>query len=214
MSAPIAPAAVRPAEEGPAFDLISLGLVVFTILLIGVWTPYYFRQNPADMNAWAAVRPGDHETQSAPFLAAARWADLYLHTTDCRGVSIAFRDSLKKALELEAAERQALRDQVDRLSPAQSIAARAELSEHPEGPAERYARQWYRNRAAWLDARDARGFDLGAHTELFVLLREIGMAREADLEQEKVRRVSPDWPGLGPDDGRLPVIREHGTQQR
>lgn len=214
MGAQIAPAAVRAADEGPGYDLISLGLVVFSVLLIGVWTPYWFRQQPAGLSELDAVRNRLDLSTSAGNLQAARWADCYFRTVDCTDVSVAFTRHLREALRLEAAERAEWERQKRDLRPDQNVEARIALSENPEGPAARYAKQWYENRAAWLDARDTRGFNAKAHIDFSVALREIGMGREAELEKEKVRRARPDWPGLSPDDGTLPVIREHGTQQR
>ncbi|KAF0244786.1 MAG: hypothetical protein FD180_2245 [Planctomycetota bacterium] len=202
MDAPIAPSALRHADDGPAYDLISLGLVVFTILLITVWTSHFFRQAPAglkemrQMEARVASDPAAMElTTSAACLEAAKWADFNLPSPDGNHLSNEFVSHLKRAIKLEKAERAELRlllGQGDNKD-FDRVAARTELKS--EGRARQYARDWYKRRAAWLDACDTRKFEVDVHRELGELLEALSMPEEAAIEFGKIERS-------------LPVIRE------
>ncbi len=214
MDAPIAPSAVRTAEEGPAYDLISLGLVVFTILLVGVWTTHYFREAPFDNRDFEAVKAGVDERTSAGRLQAARWADFNLRSGS-NDISKHFCEELKEALVLEKSERTLLLWKVSQLDPVEHqrerVEAQAALGENSKslkGPAAEFAQRWYQARAEWIDARDARGFNIAAHRDFAIMLDDMGMSEEARRELDKVRRARPDWPVPPLKDDHLPVIRE------
>ncbi len=210
MDAPIAPAAVRTADEGPAYDLISLGLVVFTILLVAVWTTHYFREAPFDDQHFRKVKDRIDDKTSAGNLQAARWADFNLRSGN-NDVSKHFCDHLREALRLEPQERALLQWKRDHLDEQERVAAIAELGENPDslkGPAAAFAQRWYQYRAEWIDGRDQRGFNIAAHRDFAILLDDLGMTEEAHRELDKVRRARPDWPVPPLRDDHLPVIRE------
>lgn len=210
MDAPIAPSAVRTAEEGPAYDLISLGLVVFTILLVAVWTTHYFREAPFDNQTFKRLFPSDMPRTSAANLEAARWADFNLRVGP-DDFTNHFRDHLKAALALELEERAGLRWKVDHLDPETNQRERVEAMvelygdpDRPNGPVAAYLRRWYQQRSAWIDARDQAGFNVAAHRKFAILLDDLGMAKESDLEIDKIRRARPDLPVLPITDEPLP----------
>lgn len=220
MDAPIAPAALRRPDDGPAYDLISLGLVLFTILLIAVWTTHFFRQQPADVSdfnrvvAHAEFDPATADLTSAGHLSVAKWADFNLPTPNGHHITKEFRKHLRLALDREAEERAGLKalmaqphgDGFDR------VAAQNRLRQE-EGAARQYARAWYNRQAEWLDACDTANFDSVAHYELAEFLKSLDMVKEEALEKEKILNAHPELRGDPPlDDRGLPVIREfhHG----
>lgn len=213
MDSPIAPSAMRRAEDGPAYDLISLGLVVLTILLFGVWTSHFFREPASDDTDYKAVVAGLPHVENIPDpvpedlsriltsdgnLRAAQWADFNLRSPGGNEISSQFRDHLKSSLEQEEQERSFLvwrKTHGDEQSRIEASAILAEQDEEGGTPARVYARKWYEIRSAWLDSRDAEKVDVGAHLDFAQLLKDLGMKNEAAAEIEKVRRARPDWPG-------------------
>lgn len=217
MEAPIAPAAMRRHEEGPAYDLISLSLVTLTLLVVGIWCRHLF-QNGSDAGIAGVERqlwkqenfaensapPGEIRlTTSASHLAVARWADFHLSTHD--RISESFLHHLAQALRLEKEEREELAKTASGdPSRARAAAAAASLQEQGAGPVRIYAREWYANRSAWLDERDLdlaagqREPDLRSREFLVQAIAEAGMPVELLAEVEKIRGVISrvDAPGF------------------
>ncbi|MEK7469601.1 MAG: hypothetical protein AAB074_19685 [Planctomycetota bacterium] len=185
MDAPIAPAALRQAADGPAYDLISLGLVVFTTLLITVWTTHFFRQQPADVKDLPSVEdraehvPGSVLLTSAGHLQVAQWADFNLRSAGGNGISMSFTVHLSAALELEVQEREnlSLLAESANISEIDRVSARMQLKQKPL--AREYAKKWYELRRDWIEANDRRGFDIGTHFEFQNVLVQFGMLEEA-----------------------------------
>ena len=185
MDSPIAPAALRQADDGPAYDLISLGLVVFTTLLITVWTTHFFRRQPKDVTDLRVLEdraerlPNSDVLTSAGHLQVAQWANFNLRAPGSNGIPDPFTQHMREALNLEVKERENLRllTESPNVSEIDRVAAGEELRTKP--PAREYVQKWYELRGAWLDARDQRGFDVIAHFDFQNVLLQFGMLEEA-----------------------------------
>jgi hypothetical protein len=215
MDSPIAPAALRHADDGPAYDLISLGLVVFTILLITVWVSHFFRMSPSKpedimlVEARAAQNPETGKLTSAGELEVAKWAEFNLPSPNGDHITNEFSIHLKRALDKEAEERDTSRkllgqppgDGFDRVAVVNSL--------RTEGPARLYALAWYKRREVYLDACDTATFDVRAHFELGTFMKDLGLIDQERIQLEKIVKARPDLQGNPPlDDRGLPVIRE------
>jgi hypothetical protein len=204
MDSPIAPSAMRRSEDGPAYDLISLGLVVFTILLVGIWVSRFFHE-PADDDFGRAVMQFDMDPSlsnkdpadnlsAAGNLSAAQWADFHLHTPG-GAPSKEFRKHMKLALEQEQAVQADIQVRSRSKDPAIHNEAEAELSENyrgGKGPARAYFDAWLANRIVWLDENDRRKFDRDAHSDMARFLVDLGMRELAVDELEKIFMSRPD----------------------
>lgn len=163
----IGTASLRPYDDSPGYDLISLGLVVFVTLLIGVWGTHYFRQPAPGLEDYAQVRNRTDLSGPAGHLELARWTEYNLKTVHGDHLPQEFKEHLQKALL---------------------------PGEFPEGWA--WAREWYGRRSAFLEARDRQAFNAAAHLELAELCQQVGLVDEAKREREKILKVRPDFPGL------------------
>ncbi|MBI2920009.1 MAG: hypothetical protein HYY18_02870 [Planctomycetes bacterium] len=163
----IGTASLRPYDDSPGYDLISLGLVVFVTLLIGVWGTYFFRQPPPGIEDYTQVRNRTDLSTPAGHLELARWTEFNLKTVHRDHLPLEFKEHLQKALV-----------------PGASPEARA------------WAREWYGRRSAFLEARDRQAFNAAAHLELAELCQQVGMEEEAKREREKILKVRHDFPGL------------------
>ncbi len=195
MDAPIAPRAMSAPDEGPVYDLIALGLVTFVILLTGVWVTHWFRQPPPGPEQFQKFLMTLDLHTSRDRLRAAKWADMHFRGEGAGQISMDFRDHLKAALRLEAAERAHLEREASESNPdiAVRAEARARLGADPVPPVQAYTRRWIRDRSAWIAALDADRFRVSAQMELFQFLRnDLGMQEEADRELEILSRSRPD----------------------
>jgi hypothetical protein len=177
----IAKPAMETRTEGPGYDLVSLGLVVLTLLLVGVWTTHFFRHPPPGLTdfdrARGAIlaRHGDDPVRVQ--IELARWADFHLRPGNGRTVSMEFVDALRAGLEEER-----------KLNTQNAARGRARRFDAIE-----YARGWARRRSDLLAERDRTGFDVEAHVQLVGLLEDLGMPEEAAAERGRMLKKQPGW---------------------
>ena len=188
-------ASLRPYDESPGYDLISLGLVILVVLLVGVWCTHFFRQPPPGIEEYDRVCNTADPGTAAGQLRLARWVETNLKPAAGDHIPLEFKAHLKEALVLERKEIAAFRLAAE-IGDVNAWAALKELDAMSAPPVLGYAREWYRLRASWLDARDRAGFSAGAHFELSQVLDEIGLKNEAGLERAKIRAARPNFPGL------------------
>lgn len=198
MDTPIGTSTLRPWDDSPGYDLISLGLVALVVLLIGVWLTHFFRQPPAGFEDYETKRAqlfqdksfttGDGQLTSEGHLILAQWIDFNLRSADGDTIAPQFRENLAAALKKERVSREALQR-----ARAHDPDARLTLADEPAPPALSWAKTWVAKQSERLDQTRA---GASARLELAKLCDELELKEEAAREREKVRSVRPDHPGL------------------